>query len=172
MEKLSNDIEIKLLEYLDGTLAPGAIAELEQLIRRDPQIRERLEQLREVNQLIGPLRPESPSATFTRAVMGHLNDFPKPADRSSVWKGILLLAGILVTAGIASWLVSAGVFDTVMKVDVNPMIQNDLTDFHVPSIPFDGRTVINVIIILNLVAAFFVLDRIVLRPWFRGRLSN
>jgi hypothetical protein len=41
-----------------------------------------------------------------------------------------------------------------------------------PSIPIDGKMMVNVIILLNLGLAWLVLDRVVLKPFFRRRLQQ
>lgn len=81
----------------------------------------------------------------------------------------MLLVGILATVAIASLLLSIGIFDNT-RIDLNSVIfTNDSVRQSIPSVTFDGKTLVNVIIVFNLVVAFFLLDRTVLRPWFQRR---
>jgi hypothetical protein len=81
----------------------------------------------------------------------------------------MLIVGLLVTVCLASWLVSIGIFDN-SSVDVNSVtFSDDGIRMSLPSVTFDGKILVNVIIILNLIVAFFLLDRTVLKPWFQRR---
>jgi hypothetical protein len=62
------------------------------------------------------------------------------------------------------------VFDTSGSIDLNQtIVPNKFIQQPLPSIPFNGKLVMNVIIILNLALAFLVLDKAVLKPWFEKR---
>ena len=74
-----------------------------------------------------------------------------------------------------SLLLSAGVFDSTNTLELmDIVIQNKYIDINksLPSIPFNEKMVVNIIILLNLALAFVVLDRTVLKPWFEKRKIN
>lgn len=169
MKNISQEIEIKLLEYIDGTLDAAEAAKLTHLIEQQPQLKARWQELQALGAAFAGAPPALPSKNFTQKVMSHLDQYPRAAG-VSIWKNVLLLAGIVVTAGIATWLVSLGLFDGTARIDLNSIVfQNSPVQQTLPSVRFDGKTIVNSIIIFNLVIAFFLLDRTVLRPWFQRR---
>jgi hypothetical protein len=84
---------------------------------------------------------------------------------------ILLLAGVLVVAIIASVLVPAGVFDSISTtIDLNQVeLPKKYLERTLPSISIDGKIMVNVIILVNLVLGWLVLDRAILKPIFQRR---
>jgi hypothetical protein len=84
------------------------------------------------------------------------------------------LSGVLVAVGIASILVSAGVFDNLnTTIDLNRVeLPKKYFERSLPSIPFSGKVIVNIIIILNLGLAWLVLDRAILKPLFQRRLQG
>lgn len=168
MNNISEENEIKLLEYIDGTLDAAEAADLMRLIEQQPRMKARLQELQGLGAVFTAAPPALPSKNFTQKVMAHLDQYPKVA--TSIWKNILLLAGIVVTAGIATWLVSLGIFDGSAQVDLGSVVfQESPVQQSLPSVSFDGKMIVNSIIVFNLVIAFLLLDRTVLRPWFQRR---
>jgi hypothetical protein len=160
----------KLLDYIDGTLPVTEKETLEQTLKNSPALQARLAELRQLDSGLRTIKIEQPSKNFTQLVMGKLDQYPIYSKGFSVRNSVLLLIGVLVAAGIGSLLVAGGVFDGTGSIEINQTIipgkylQNPL-----PTIPFNGKLVVNVIIMLNLVLAFLVLDRAILKPWFEKR---
>lgn len=169
MKKISREHEIKLLEYIDGTLNANDAAELMRQVASQPELKARLQELQALNAFFAGHAAPQPTKNFTRQVMARLDQYPRTAGRP-IWKNVMLLTGIIITAGIASWLVSLGIFDGTARVDLNSvMFQKSPIKQSLPSFNFEGKTIVNAIILFNLVIAFFLLDRTVLRPWFQRR---
>ena len=169
MKKISRETEIKLLEYLDGALEADEAAALMHLVEEQPELKTRLRELQGLSAYFTGHTAPQPSRNFTQQVMSRLDQYPGTAGLP-IWKNVMLLAGIIITAGIATWLVSLGMFDGTARIDLNSFIvQKDPIKQSIPSLSFDGKTIVNAIIIFNLVIAFFLLDRTVLRPWFQRR---
>ena len=169
MKKLSQQIDEKLLEYLDGTLPSAEKETLEKNLLTSPELSRRLEELRQVTFSLSNIRIEKPSASFTQKVMDHLDHYPV-SRRVSIKNGILLLIGVLLAAGIASVLLAAGVFDSPGTINLNDLVnQNGFIKQSLPSIHFNGKLMVNIIILLNIAIAFLVLDRAILKPWFQQR---
>jgi hypothetical protein len=169
MKEIAEETQIKLLEYLDGKLNDAETTELLTLAEKNPALKSRLQELRGLSTYLSESGVGQPSKNFTQKVMSKLDQFPRPAG-VSIWKSMVLLMGIFITIGIASLLVSAGTFDGTAQFDLNSIIfQNDYIKQSLPSIRFNGKIVVNAIIVLNMVIAFFVLDRTVFRPWFQRR---
>lgn len=169
MKKISQENEIKLLEYIDGTLNADEAAALIRLVEEKPELKARLQELQGLNAYLTGHAASQPSTNFTQKVMSRLDQYPRAAGLP-IWKNVMLLAGIIITAGIATWLVSLGIFDGTARIDLNSVIfQKGHVKQSLPSLSFNGKLIVNAIIIFNLVIAFFLLDRTVLRPWFQRR---
>ncbi|HLT80130.1 MAG TPA: hypothetical protein VKZ86_03825 [Cyclobacteriaceae bacterium] len=160
--------DIILLEYLDGQLNADDTAGLLRRLERDETLKARLRELQTLNTMLSGYSAEQPAPGFTQALMSRLKQHPRGAT-APIGRGLMLLVGILATVAIASLLLSIGIFDNT-RIDLNSVIfTNDSVRQSIPSVTFDGKTLVNVIIVFNLVVAFFLLDRTVLRPWFQRR---
>jgi hypothetical protein len=104
--------------------------------------------------------------------MSRLDQYPSRAGLS-IRNAIFLLVGIFTVMGMAMILMSAGAFDGTATFDLNNigLVQRYIKQT-LPSIPFDGRLVVNIIILLNLALAFVVLDRAILKPIFQKRMQT
>jgi hypothetical protein len=168
--KLPQAQDEKLLDYLDGTLADSEKESLENLIKNSSALKSRLDELRALDTGLRSVKIEQPSKNFTQLVMNKLDQYPIQAKSFSNRNGILLLVGVLVAVGVGSLLAAGGAFDGTSTIELNQTIiptkylQNPL-----PAIHFNGKLVVNIIIILNLALAFMVLDRAILKPWFEKR---
>ncbi len=91
----------------------------------------------------------------------------------SIRKSILLLAGALIAAVGTAILVASGLFDTVTTtLDLNTVKPADLVRDTIPALNINGRVLINAVVLANIIIAFIVLDRTVLKPLFQKRLSS
>lgn len=172
MKKIPPSLEDKLLRYLDGELSAADRSALESDVARDEALRERLDLLLELNLGMKAAKMEHPSRNFTQQVMNKLDQYPRRAATFSIRGGILLLAGVLIATAIAAILVSAGVFDqATTMVDLNIVeLPKKYFQMTLPSIPFNGKLMVNFIILLNLGLAWLVLDRVILKPFFQRRM--
>lgn len=169
MNKIPNQLNDKLLDYLDGTLAPADKKRLEQELATSEELRSRLDELQSVTHTLSQVRIEQPSPNFTQRVMDHLDQLPVRSGLS-MRNSILLLAGVLVAVIIGSLLLASGIFDAPGTINLNELVEtNKYIQQPLPSIPFNGKLVVNIIILLNIALAFLVLDRAILRPWFENR---
>lgn len=171
MNKLSLEKDELLLRYLDSELNKEDRLQIEAELEASELLRSRLDELKAVNLfLLQKASLESPSKNFTQKVMSGLD--AKLTTSFSPRQGVLLLLGTIVASGIALALLSAGVFDapTVPLVLDSPLKNNW---FNIPSIsiPFNGKILINGILILNLGLALVLLDRTILKPIFQKRVS-
>jgi hypothetical protein len=125
-----------------------------------------------MNTLMQSVRLEQPPKNFTARVMSNLDRKPS-TNFLSMRNGIILLIGVLTMVGLAAYLISIGTFDnTTTAIDLNRInISEKYLDKKLPSLPFDGKMMVNVIIMLNLALAFVVLDRVILKPYFRKRMQ-
>jgi hypothetical protein len=105
--------------------------------------------------------------------MSKLDQYPAQQG-ISVRNGIFLLIGVLITAVIASVLVSAGVFDSaVTNIDLNQVnVPKKYLNAPLPSFQYSGKVIVNIIIFLNLGIGWIVLDRVILKPFFQRRLQG
>lgn len=170
MNKLSQEQEEKLLDYIDGKLNTIEKELFEQEVKNSPMLQVRLEEFNNLDSSLRSIKLEQPSKNFTQHVMGKLDEYPIRSSSLLSRNGILLLIGALVAVGISSLLLAGGVFDSTSSFDLNQTIlPNKYIQQSLPTISFNGKMVVNVIILLNLALAFLVLDRAILKPWFERR---
>ncbi|HRJ29108.1 MAG TPA: hypothetical protein PLV21_09930 [Cyclobacteriaceae bacterium] len=171
MNKIPQPLDNQLLDLIDGTLSPAEKEKLEQQLATSPELKKRFDELAQVNYTLKTSAPEQPSKNFTELVMAKLNSYPVRSGLSPR-NGLLLLVGVMVAIGIGSLLLANGVFDTPGSIDLNNMVmQNQYIKEPLPSIPFNGKLVVNIIIMLNIILAFLVLDKTILKPWFDKRAN-
>lgn len=173
MEKITDKQEANLQQYLDGTLEGPALQQLKQELTASPALSQRLEALRPVHQLLQRNILQSPSGAFVERVMKNLSRGALPS-MPSPRNGLMLLAGVMVASGLLAFMVSAGSFDNVSGVfslDQVAPLKKYVTP-SLPTIPISGKLIMNLLIGVNLVLAFVVLDRTVLRPFFQRRTHH
>lgn len=170
MEKITITQEDNLQNYLDGKLEGPALEQLKNELASTPALVERLEELRRVHKYFQGSTLESPSSSFVGRVMSRLQNSPTYSYPSPK-NGIILVLGVIIAAGMLVGMVSAGLFDQVNGLisieEVAPVkkyFQQSL-----PTISINGKLLIRILVGLNLVIAFIVLDRTVLRPFFQRR---
>lgn len=128
------------------------------------------EELNAIDRYLKTVRIEQPSVNFTQHVMGNLHRASAAALGLPSRNKMLMLAGILVTIGIAILLLAGGAFESVTTITVDQeILPNNQIREYIPTIPFNGKLVINIVILMNLALAFMILDRAVLKPWFERR---
>ncbi len=167
--KISHAQDEKLFEYIDGGLKGSEKVSIEQLLKNTPALHARLEELRRLDTELRSAKIEQPSKNFTQRVMSKLDQYPMRSSNLTFRNGILLLAGVMVAVGIGSLLVAGGVFDTSSIDLYQTTILNKYIQKPLPTFNFNGKLIMNVIILLNLALAFLVLDRAILKPWFERR---
>ncbi len=168
--KISQTQDSTLFEYMDGSLIGVEKENIEHLLKNSPALQARLEELRKLDMDMRSVKIEQPSKNFTQRVMSKLDQYPIRSSNLTFRNGILLLAGVMVAVGIGSLLMAGGVFDGTSSIDLNQtIIQNKYIHKPLPTFNFNGRLIMNVIILLNLTLAFMVLDRAILKPWFERR---
>ena len=173
MKKISQELDNELLLYLDGELDSPAKERIELALQHNEALRQRLAQLQAVETSAKNHLLEAPSKNFTQMVMQKLDQYPTQASSFNMLNGILLLVGVLLLSGIATILVSSGVFDQATgTIDLNTIQLPSLNIKRtLPSIPIDGKLIINITILLNLGLCWLVFDRAVLKPLFRRRMQ-
>ena len=173
MKRVPQSVDDLLLDYLDGSLDGDAKAHVEKELSTNALWRERIEELKTVGTLLAETKLDQPSRNFTESVMARLHQYPAQKG-FSIRNGILLLVGVLVVVGIASVLLSTGAFDnTTTSIDLNQMeVSKRIVKTPLPSFEFNGKFIVNVIILLNLGLAWIVLDRTILRPFFNRRMHT
>lgn len=172
MEKITTQQNDHLLDLLDGKLSGAEANQLKKQLEQSPALRQRLEELHMVNTLLSERSSViTPSLHFTDTVMNNLDRQPALSIAISPRNGLLLLCGILVAMVTSLLLLASGTFD---KLDGSVPLETlnlpkQLVMVSVDSIPFSGKSIMKILIIVNLVLAFIVLDRSVLKPWFERK---
>jgi hypothetical protein len=170
MEQIKFPEDDQLLNYLDGSLNKVQVEEVEERIRMSNALTTRLEELRTIHATLKyNATLEMPSGNFTQRVMQNLDSFQVPV--LSARNGILLLVGIVAAIGVTLLLIQSGVFDSIkgaVTLDSLPIKQQWIKN-PIPSFPYNGKKIMNVILIIATGLSFVLLDRTILRPWFEHR---
>jgi hypothetical protein len=171
MKKIPQHLEDRLLDYLDNKLSASERDDIETMSRHDKDLRTRLEELRALHTILGQTRLEHPASNFTHKVMTNL--YQKPIRSLSIRNGLLLLTGVLITIGITLAFASSGFFDNASAaIDLNKYnLPNKYIEKTLPTFSLDGGLLVNIVVILNMVLVFVLLDRVILKPFFRRRME-
>jgi anti-sigma factor RsiW len=174
MEKIPQHLDDKLLSYIDGALNPAEAQAVEGELMHHVSLRNRYIELQALHRALRDGNVELPSKNFTNEVMRKLDQYPMPAATLSIRGGILLLTAVLIAVVLAAILVSVGVFDNATTtLDLNQIeLSKKYVERTLPLIPFNGKLIVNIIILLNLALAWLVLDRAVLKPLFQRRMQG
>ncbi len=173
MDKVTPELDDLLLRYIDGTLSSSEKQNIEKDLEESEILRKRLDQLRSTHSLLRTNRLDQPSKNFTQLVMSRLNHDPVGGTSFPIRNSILLLAGVLLIVIIASVLVPAGVFDNISTtIDLNRVeLPKKYIERTLPSVSIDGKLMVNLIIMVNLVLGWLILDRAILKPLFQRRIQ-
>jgi hypothetical protein len=170
MEKITIVQDDRLLNYLDGKLDGTELIQLKKDLESSDLLQTRLNELRIIHRVLAHTTLETPSFAFTNKVMQNLHAKPVTSYLSPR-NGLLLLAGVMVAAGMLVAMISAGIFDQIggiVSLDKAIPIKNYVQQ-SLPTISVNGKLLIKIIVGLNLVLVFIVLDRTVLKPYFQKR---
>jgi hypothetical protein len=156
--------------YLDGTQGEAEKAWLEDLQAQDAGVKQSIEDLDTIHQVLQAEGVMRPSPKFTQHVMAALEPVPQasllPVRR--VWRSAALLTGVLAVTGIIiTWLSSdmfAGV--TVQQVGVPYTDQWGLPHW---SFAVKEKWLLYPVIAINMVLGWILLDRAILKPLFQHR---
>lgn len=171
MEKVSTPHDDSLLAYLDGALKAEELKKLEGQIEKSEALKNRLDELRTIHKFLQDSNTlVHPSKTFTQRVLNNLDSY-KAEQAISPKNGLLLLGGIVVAVGITLSLVSSGSYDSLsapVALEDLP-IKKEWLNVQLPTLSFNVKTVMKVIMIAATALSFVLLDRTVLRPLFARR---
>ena len=167
MEKASQD---ELLQtYLDGNLDEARLKTLKAELESSPILRQRLEHLRMVHEVLSRQQLEMPASNFVARVMSNLHKRPASVNLSPR-NGLMLVLGTTIAIGMLLMVMQAGFFNNI--VGAVPIPQPDPSLKYIPSIPpisINFKLVVNILMGLNLALALVVLDRTILKPYFQKR---
>jgi hypothetical protein len=172
MENPLNDTT-QLFRYIDGEMTSEEKKQMEQLLATDTSLLTRVEEQRLLESTLKTLRLEEPSPAFAQHVMAKVNSSPQGYSLS-IRNSMLLLVGVMVVSLVATYLVQVGLFDATGALTAPKelgVISNYIKQ-PLPSIPVNGKLIVNGIILINLALGFVILDRAVLRPYFERRMRH
>jgi len=171
MKKIEPGKEQELLQYMDGELSSVRASALEKELTESADLAARLKELQTIRRfLLSKATLETPSKTFTQKVIEGLDTQPVRSVFSPR-NGLLLLVGIMIAYGLVVSLLSFGVFDgTPAPLTITPpAVTKEWFTLPAFKIPFNGKMIVNAILIFNMGLAFVLLDRTILRPIFQKR---
>jgi hypothetical protein len=169
----ASEFSNKIPEYLDGTLSVEDKKDFEQLLESNPTLKSQFEEFRAMENMLKKDLLQEPSRNFTVKVMGNLANYPLE-NRASMFNAFLLVGGIIVLVSLCILLSYNGFFDSAQtQIDLNKIsVVGKYMKRSLPSIPFNGKLVVHMIIFLNLVLVLIVLDRAIFKPLFQRRMQN
>jgi len=161
----------KLIAYHDGLMKPEERIAFEEVLKRNPVLAEELAALR-LAEMTLKNNLFSPSAGFTQKVMGAIQGNPA----TNIRRNFIMFLGVVVVTIVGAFMLKAGVFDSAVTTVALPEI--DTSKVGVPSgvtqhltqpINLDWKSFLSIFLFINLALAFIILDRTVLKPFFRNR---
>ncbi|HTF19859.1 MAG TPA: hypothetical protein VK658_17425 [Chryseolinea sp.] len=163
-----------LARYIDDGLASSEREAFEQRLTTDKLLQERFASMLDVHQLMKSQPLLTPSRNFTQRVMENLDQYSPPAFSFSIRNGIFLLAGMLIAGVLAMYLAGSGAFDGPITISspVDLSLTQKFLHRSLPTVSLDGKVLVNAIVLLNLALGWLVLDRTILRPWFKRRIIH
>lgn len=174
MKQLTQQDLDKLVKYIDNELDAKERKEFEHRLRSEQLLQEKLASLQEAHEMMKSQTLMTPSRNFTQKVMDNLDHYTAPSFSFSIRNGLFLLSGVLIAGLLAVYLAGSGVFDGTITITspVDGVLPEKLLQRSLPSVTFDGKTLVNAIVLLNLILGWLVLDRTILRPWFNKRMAE
>lgn len=166
-QKISDE---QLLEYIDGTLNAEQNRRIEEALQ-DKTVAARLKELKQIDQLLSSVQQEQPRQNFTAYVMANLD---KPIVTRSVYSKknglfLIILALLTVVAG------SLYMTESFVNFDISNSLNVDQLNapFEIPDVEVSGainlKMVTDGLLFSIVILALLLLDRVVLKPFFRNR---
>src|SRR5215831_18957420 len=154
MEANYPDIEERLWNYIDGTIAVADRPAIEQLIQSNAEWRAKYHELLEVNELLQSSDLEEPSLRFTKNVMEEIAKLQiAPATRTYINKRIIWGIGIFFITLIVGFLAYGfGQMDWTSKGNFNNPIDLSKIDYS----KFFKNTYMNIFMMVNVVLGLFL----------------
>ena len=154
----SEEIELKLWDYIDGALPSGEKSTIDKLIKENAAWKHKYAELLELQQLIQSTELEHPSMRFTRNVMEEISKYQiAPATKKYINNKIIWGIAIFFLTIIVSFVIYG--FSQVDWSDKSSSIIGvDLGK--VDYSKFFNNTYINIFMMMNVVLGLMLLDRI------------
>ena len=150
-----HNMEERLWNFIDGTIAAGEITVIEKLLRDDTEWKAKYNELLEINELLKTSELEAPSLRFSKNVMEEISKLHiAPATKSYINKKIVWSIGFFFIAMFAGFLIY-GFGQMVFTGEETTLSKNlNKVDFS----KFFNNTWVNVFMMINVVLGLFLLD--------------
>ncbi|NOS92104.1 MAG: hypothetical protein HOP30_09295 [Cyclobacteriaceae bacterium] len=166
-----NDWNERLIRYVSGELNEAEAAFVESELQRSAELQKKLDQIKEIDRFLQrQSKPSHPSKKFTDQVM-HGIAVPARNNSLSPKMGLWMLLGVLVITTLAVLSLRSGLFDS-MEFPISLNMQSLHFDkLSIPSfnLPFSGKWLVSIFLVLNIAVGFILLDRTILKPYFQRR---
>ncbi len=160
-----------LLDLIDGKIIGEEASHLKSQIGNNPELSERFNQLKEVDNVLGDQPIKSPSFRFNELVIAGLSKKFESKSLERFWGKSLFIAIGLIAVGLISAIV---LLSNYSLTDVLPTTTQEIT-IQQKTITFNPGEFINQdlffkgLIYLNGFLGLFLLERAVFRPFFKHR---
>jgi hypothetical protein len=154
----SEEMELKIWDYIDGSLPTGEKSTIDTLIKENAMWKQKYAELLELQQLIYTTDLEHPSMRFTRNVMEEIAKYQiAPATKNYINNKVIWGIGIFFITIIVGFLIYG--FSQVDWSDKSSSIIGvDLGK--VDYSKFFNNTYINIFMMMNVVLGLMLLDRV------------
>jgi hypothetical protein len=169
----------ELLDFIDGNLSDAESEELKRIIDEHPEIKRRYEELSIVDNALTDQPLAQPSSNFAESVMSNLGKkvASAPLAYNGFWKKNLFVVITIVAIGLIAGMVllsNSSLTDILPTIEPREITVSERTisidpgklNFINQDLFFKG------LIYLNAFLALYLLDRTVLKPYFRNRRQS
>ena len=157
MEENFNEMEERLWNYIDGSVAASDKTAIEKLLQSNAAWKEKYHELLEVNKLLQASELEAPSMRFTKNVMEEIAKLHiAPATKTYINKKIIWGIGIFFITLVVGFLIY-GFGQIDWSEPGNSTISDNLNKINFNK--FFSNTYVNVFMMINVVLGLFLLDR-------------
>lgn len=170
MERKRDINDDLLLDYIDQSLSEKDRQIVEYEVSRDEALKDRLTYLQNMNDQLATISVSLPPDNFTTQVMTDLSLSIYKIDRKSRLNGLLVMISGIITVMLGAFFISRGLTDFSFSQYFNTSaISNFITIPNEVSVVVDMTIITQALLFVLGVLSLLLLDRIVLKPYFKGR---
>ena len=163
-----------LLDYIDGSLSSKQKELIEYIIDENKEVREKLNELQKMDSLLSHITLDIPPENFTAKVMGDLSASIYEINRKARLNGLIILLFGILTVLVGATFISDGFNNLSFTSDISTDPITNVLELAPKEIPVTLNMGIfsQGLLFLLLILSLLILDRVVLRPYFKNRRSQ
>lgn len=169
MQKIEDE---KLLELIDGRLPAAEAKELKNQFELDPALKARYQELALVNTDLGQLPVHEAGSNLESRIMATISNLSlEPSFSKSRWISLIIIA-VAFAGGI--YLLSFGLEVSILESlqGLSPSVIDNQPVVNLTLESIDSNLLLNGFMYLNAFICLFLLEKSVMRPFFKNRRHN